>query len=110
MKTLLLFCGLATLLSCESFTLERRSFANCVPPSATIGVTITRLQAELFLQNPSLDIRSVSWNFGDSRALPQTGLKTAYSYDKAGTYNIKAILTNSCSQTALATRSITVTT
>lgn len=109
MKTLLLFCALTTLLGCESFTLERRNFANCIAPSATIGATLTRLQADLFLQNPSTDIRSVSWDFGDTRALPQTGVKTAYSYEKAGTYLVKATLTNSCSQTALATRSITVT-
>ena len=108
MKTIFLFCALTALLGCESFTLERRNFATCIPPSATIGATLTRLQADLFLQNPSADIRSVNWDFGDSRALPQSGVKTAYSYEKAGTYVIKATLTNSCSQTAVATRSITV--
>lgn len=93
---------------CEPFNLERKNFADCKTPSASIDLSVNRLQVNATLVNPSEPFRSVEWDFGDGRSLPQTGLRAAYLYDRPGTYTIRARLTTVCSLTAAPSRTITV--
>ncbi|RYF70635.1 MAG: PKD domain-containing protein [Cytophagaceae bacterium] len=94
--------------SCEPFNLERIDFNNCVRPTATVGATITKLQATLFVDKSTGDVNTVTWTFGDGRGLPQTGNRVIYTYDRAGSYTVTMALTNRCNQTYTATRTITV--
>jgi PKD repeat protein len=99
---------LLTAVACEPFELERKNFADCKAPSAGIEATISKLQVNVTLTNPNQELRSIDWEFGDGRSLPQNGLKAAYLYDLPGTYTIRAKLTTICSQTANASRTVTV--
>ena len=106
----LLFALLTPLLSgCEPVNLARIDFKNCVVPSAAVGATLTRLEAELFIDQPTGDVGTISWNFGDGRGLPQTGERVLYTFDRAGTYTITMTLTNRCNQTLTVKRTITLT-
>lgn len=94
---------------CEPFNLERKNFADCKAPSATIDATINRLQVNVTLTNPNQEFRSIEWDFGDGRSLPQFGSKAAYLYDRPGNYTVRAKLTTVCSQTAAPSRTVRVT-
>ena len=108
MKTALLLLFSFWLLSCDPFNLERINFDTCAKPSASVGATITKLQADLFVDKSTGDINTVSWTFGDSRGLPQSGTRVSYTYDRPGSYTITMSLKNRCNQTFTARRTITV--
>ena len=108
MKTTLLLLFSFLLLSCEPFNLERIDFNNCVKPTATLGATITKLQATLFVDKLTGDVNTVTWTFGDARGLPQTGSRVVYTYDRPGNYTVTMTLTNRCSQTFTTSRTISV--
>ena len=101
---LLLFVGAG----CEPFSLERKNFADCKSPSASIDLSVNRLQVNATLVNPSESFRVVEWDFGDGRSLPQTGTRAAYLYERPGTYTVRAKLTSTCSLTAAPSRTVTV--
>lgn len=94
---------------CEPFNLERKNFADCKAPSATVAATTNRLQVNVTLTNPNQEFRTVEWDFGDGRSLPQVGIKAAYLYGRSGTYTVRAKLTTVCSQTTTASRTVSVT-
>lgn len=108
MKTAYLLLFSVLLLSCEPFNLERVDFSNCVKPSATVGATLTKLQADLFVDKLTGDINAVNWTFGDGRGLPQSGTRVTYLYDRPGNYTVTMSLINRCNQTFTTTRTITV--
>jgi PKD repeat protein len=103
-----LFLLLMAATGCEPFNLERKNFADCKPPTGSVDATVSRLQVNVALTNPNQEMRSIDWDFGDGRSLPQSGAKAAYLYDRPGTYTIRARLTTICSQTANASRTVTV--
>lgn len=109
MKIAFLLLVSAFLVGCEPFNLDRIDFSDCTKPAATLGVTITKLQAELFVDASTGDTATATWSFGDGRGLPQSGNRVTYLYDRPGTYTVTMTLTNRCNQTFTASRTITVT-
>jgi PKD repeat protein len=99
---------LLTAVACEPFDLERKNFADCKAPSGNVDAVVSKLQVNVTLTNPNQELRTIDWDFGDGRSLPQSGTKAAYLYDRPGTYTIRAKLTTICSQTANASRTVTV--
>lgn len=108
MRRICLLFSLILLLSCDPYNLERINFNNCVPPSALVGATVTKLQAELFAERPTGEAGTINWTFGDGRGLPQRGTRVTYLYDRPGSYTVTMTITNRCNQTFTATRTIAV--
>ena len=108
MKRIHLLFFSVLLLSCDPYNLERINFNNCVPPSALVGATITKLQADLMADRATGEIGTINWTFGDGRGLPQQGARVTYLYDRPGSYVVTMTITNRCNQTFTATRTIAV--
>ena len=108
MKGVFLVFVLTLLAGCEPFNLQRLERTACVAPSANVGASVARLQADLFADRPTGDVSTISWTFGDGRGLPQQGSRVTYLYDRAGSYTVTMTLTNRCKQVFTANRTITV--
>lgn len=105
----LLVSGL--LLSCQPWDLPlRKTQRQCTSPSGQIGTSTALLQATLTIAQPTGDIASVDWDFGDgTKSQTTTGLGVDHTYAARGTYTVKATLTNLCKEPITLSTSLRVT-
>lgn len=99
---------IATILSCEKWTLDEKTFPDCTTPSATIKSTSDdKLNVKLSLENVQGAVEKAVWNINNGLATI-TGNSIAYSFSNQGTYSVSVELTNKCGDTYIAKTQITV--
>ncbi|MBC8151976.1 MAG: PKD domain-containing protein [Bacteroidetes bacterium] len=65
------------------------------------------MEVVLFLENKQGDIGAVGWNQGDGRY--KTGERIKIAYNRSGTYTATVILANTCDDSFVTSRIISVT-
>lgn len=102
------------LLSCGEWVLpDERDRRACAPLSGEIVSQPNQLTVQLNVNgitNADLDKVQVQWAFGDGSGQTTSGTATvAHTYAVTGTYPVSATLVNSCRQTKLLSKVLTVT-
>lgn len=107
-KVLTYIVLVATIFSCEKWTLDEKTFPDCRTPSATIkSVSDDKLNVKLSLDNVQGGIDKVVWNINNSLAVI-TGNNIVYSFSNQGIYSISAEISNKCGDIYIAKAQITV--
>ena len=99
---------IATVLSCEKWNLDEKTFPDCTAPSATIkSAPDDKLNVKLSLDNVQGVVDKAVWNINNGSAII-TGNSIAYSFSNQGTYSVSVELTNKCGDSYVAKTQITV--
>ncbi|MGA0559287.1 LamG-like jellyroll fold domain-containing protein [Larkinella sp. VNQ87] len=94
---------------CERWELpERKTKRNCVKPEGTLNHQAQQRKVDFAITNSSGTIDGISWDFGNGSTTVTTGLTASITYATAGTYNVKAILSNTCTQETTLLLTVTV--
>ena len=87
----------SVLLSCKNWDLPgEKSKRACTKPSGTLTVQAQQRKIDAAITNSSGTIDRVDWDFGNGSTTVTTGLTVSYTYEKEGTYTVKATLSNTC--------------
>lgn len=98
----------ATIFSCEKWTLDEKTFPDCTTPSATIkSVSDDKLNVKLSLDNIQGIVEKAVWNVNNG-ATTFIGNSIAYSFLNQGTFPVSVEISNKCGDTYVAKTQITV--
>jgi hypothetical protein len=99
----------AILQSCERWELpSRKSQRNCGKPAGSLEAQIQQKKVDFSIANLTGTVDKITWDFGNGSSTVTTGTTVSYTYPAAGTYSVKATLSNTCGDETVLSRSVTV--
>ena len=99
----------SVLLSCKNWDLPgEKSQRVCTKPSGTLSVQAQQRRIDATITGSSGTIDQIVWNFGDGETTTTTSLTVSHTYQKEGTYTVKATLSNTCTDQLILQRDITI--
>lgn len=105
------FIGLlgGALWSCETWELPgRKTQRNCEKPTGSLNAQLQQKKVNFSIANSGGTIDKVTWEFGTGSTTVTTGLTASFTYPQAGSYSVKATLSNTCGNETVLSRTVEI--
>lgn len=94
---------------CQKWELPgRKTQRDCGKPEGSLDAQVQQRKVDFSIAGSAGTIDKVTWDFGNGSTTVTTGLTVTYTYPAAGTFSVKATLSNTCGNETILSRTVTV--
>ncbi|MGV3556520.1 LamG-like jellyroll fold domain-containing protein [Larkinella arboricola] len=77
-------------------------------PAGSLNAQIQQKKVDFSISNSAGTIDKVTWDFGNGSTTVTTGLTVSYTYPEAGSFSVKATLSNTCDNETILSRTVEI--
>ncbi|MRS62968.1 PKD domain-containing protein [Larkinella terrae] len=97
-----------SLLGCEWELPASKTLRDCGKPAGSLDAQIQQKDVNFSVTGSTGKIDKVTWDFGNGSSTVTSGLTVSYSYPSPGEFSVRAILSNSCLDETILSRTVMV--